>query len=230
MSELRARRQSILKRIADCCDEHNRKTSEVELVAISKTQDVASVLEAFSAGQTVFGENYVQEFKQKKLQITSKKIQWHFVGKVQTNKIKDLIGEVSLIHSIDRIKVAEILSGQCLAKGIVQSVLVELNVGHEASKNGFGVDEIKENFAALLTLSGIKIEGLMSFPPLVQDLKNQREFFRTTRVTRDKLQDMFKVELPRLSMGTTQDFESAIAEGSTLVRVGTALFGERVTK
>lgn len=224
---VRERRRDLLQKIREAAEEYNRKASQVELIAVSKTQSVPDILEAFAAGQLVFGENYFQEAKTKQQQISSTKVRWHFIGHIQSNKAKDLVGKFDLIHSVDRLKVAEIISKRAQELGIVQSILLEINVGGEESKSGMSPDQCREVFSQIRALEGIRVKGLMCFPPLVEDFNQQRSYFAECHKLKVELEQTFDCELPELSMGTTLDFKAAIAEGSTMVRVGTALFGRR---
>jgi pyridoxal phosphate enzyme (YggS family) len=213
-----AERLATLKaRIAAACARVHRAPEEVTLVAVSKTKPAEQVREALAAGQRVFGENYVQELLPKQAAVGEGAI-WHFVGRLQRNKAKDLVGRVALIHSVDGLALAETLARRAAQAGVVQDVLVEVNLGGEATKGGVAPAGVIALLDAITPISGIRVRGLMVMPPPAED---PRPHFRAARtLARDR-------GLPELSMGMSADFEVAIEEGSTLVRVGSAIFGER---
>lgn len=224
---IRENRRNLIEQIRSCAIEHGRKPEEITLLGVSKKQPVSQILEAFASGQMFFGENYLQEAKLKQEQIQSPKVRWHFIGHVQSNKAKDLVGRFDLIHSVDRYKVAEMISKRAADLEITQSILIEINVAGEMSKSGMSVEQCLEDFEAVSKLSHLKVEGLMCFPPMDDDFTRQRAYFAIARKLKHTIEERFNYPLRHLSMGTTLDFKAAIAEGSTLVRVGTALFGPR---
>lgn len=215
------------KRIYDVCEASHRDPAAVRLLAISKTQEVKAIQEAYKWGQRLFGENYLQEALPKIEQLVNAHIDWHFVGAIQSNKVRDTVGKFKLIHSVDRLKIAKLINERAKALGIKQAILLEVNVGGESTKAGFSPEELEVAFDEIRHLTNLEVQGLMSFPPLTSDLNLQRQYFRQTRVTKEKLEQKFSVQLKELSMGTTLDFESAIQEGATMIRLGTAIFGER---
>lgn len=191
----------------------------VTLVAVSKTQSVELVREAYLAGQRHFGENYVQEWRAKAEVLSDlPDLVWHFIGSLQSNKAKYLVGRVGLVHTIDREELARELGRRSASKGAVARVLVEVNVAGEASKSGCAVEEVPGLVAAIGTIPGLELRGLMCIPPFEGD---PRPHFRRLRQLRDSL------GLTELSMGMSSDYQAAIEEGATIVRVGTAIFGER---
>jgi len=223
---------AVRRRIEQACDRADRDPESVELLAVSKMQPAARVREAAEAGQWLFGENYVQHWQSKAEAaelVGLSKLRWHFIGALQRNKIRFLLGRVHFIETVDRAKLAEALSTRCLERpgGRPQQVLLEVNLGAERDKAGFLRAELHERFADLLALPGLEIDGLMSIPP-------QREVAEASRVDhcalaelRARLQDDHGHALPTLSMGMSADFEVAIEEGSTRVRIGTGIFGPR---
>lgn len=191
----------------------------VKLVAVSKAQPAEAVREAYAAGQRHFGENYVQEWRQKAEALADLgDLAWHFVGSLQTNKVKYLVGRVALVHTVDRLDLAGEISSRSAQKGSATRVLVEVNVAGEAGKSGCAPAEVPALVEAVRALPGLELRGLMCIPPAQGD---PRPHFRTLRALRDRL------GLADLSMGMSGDYPTAIEEGATLVRVGTAIFGER---
>ncbi|HEU4382780.1 MAG TPA: YggS family pyridoxal phosphate-dependent enzyme [Anaeromyxobacteraceae bacterium] len=191
----------------------------VTLVAVSKGQPAAAIREAHAAGQRHFGENYVQEWREKAEALADLPgLSWHFVGSLQTNKAKYLVGRVALVHTVDRLELAREVSRRSAQKGAVTAVLLEVNVAGEASKTGCTPAEVPALAGAVRALSGLDLRGLMCIPPAEGD---PRPHFRALRALRDRL------ELTELSMGMSGDYPAAVEEGATLVRVGTAIFGER---
>jgi PLP dependent protein len=198
------------------CMRAGRSTDSVKLVAVSKTQPIEAVIEAFAAGQDAFGENYAQELHEKADALPE--AEWHFIGALQTNKVKIVVGHSALIHTCDRLSLAKEVSKRALAKNLVQRVLLEVNVGREPQKGGVLPEQLDELIAAVRELEALRCEGLMCIPPAGQD---PRPHFRALRELRDRL------GLRELSMGMSADYLVAIEEGSTIVRIGTAIFGER---
>jgi pyridoxal phosphate enzyme (YggS family) len=188
----------------------------VKLLAVSKAQPLEAIVRAFEAGQIAFGENYAQELHEKADALAE--AEWHFVGALQTNKVKLVVGHADLVHTCDRVALAKELSKRAAARGKVQRVLIEVNVGREPQKGGAMPEEVEPLHALLRELPALRCEGLMCIPPADQD---PRPHFRALRELGQRL------GLRELSMGMSADFEAAIEEGATLVRVGTAIFGER---
>ena len=216
-------------RIATACAEAGRAVSEVTLVAVSKTKPVEAIREAISVGQRVFGENYVQEAVAKGGLLGGS---WepHLIGPLQRNKAKAAVGLFSLIHSVDRVELAVEIDKIAAARGIVQEVLIQVNVSGEASKAGIAPDLLLPLLDQLGELPGLRLRGLMCIgrflPEGIQSAERRAEF-GALRALRDRASAHLGSPLPHLSMGMSDDFALAIAEGATLVRVGSALFGER---
>jgi len=193
----------------------------VTLVAVSKAHPAVAVREAYAAGQRHFGENYVQEWRAKAEALADlPEIVWHFVGGLQTNKVKYLVGKVGLVHAVDREELAREIARRSAQRGIATRVLVEVNVAGEASKSGCAPAEVPGLVAAVRELPGLELRGLMCIPPAEGD---PRPHFAALRRMRDAL------GLSELSMGMSADYPVAIEEGATIVRVGTAIFGERLS-
>ena len=225
MDEIRERVAAVRRRIEGAAQRSGRPASAVTLVAVSKTMPVEAIREAVAAGATILGENRVQEARDK-IAALAGAAEWHLIGHLQTNKVKLAVGLFERIHSLDSIRLAHEIERHAGDAGRKVRCLVQVNVGDEAQKNGASKDEVRPLLEATNGMPHILVEGLMAIPPLLSDPEAVRPYFRRLRVLRDELaSDGFS--LPDLSMGMTQDFEVAIEEGATLVRVGTAIFGPR---
>ena len=229
MSSIAENLERVREQIASAAAKSGRSADDIQLVAITKTHSAEKVREAIEAGQTLFGESRVQEARAKIPELPSN-ISWHFVGHLQKNKVRQALPLFGMIHSIDSLALAEDVNRIAEEVGLYPPVLLEVNVAGEGSKFGFAPDQLRGQMDALLALARISIEGLMCIPPLAVESENSREFFVQVRELRDSLEKEFSVNLPQLSMGMTQDFPIGIEEGATLVRVGTAIFGERSKK
>ena len=216
----------VQEQIASAAANSGRSADDVELVAITKTHPTEKVREAIEAGQTLFGESRVQEARAKIPDLSSN-IRWHFVGHLQKNKVRQALPLFEMIHSVDSLALAQDINRIAEEEGLYPRVLLEVNVAGEGSKFGFAPDYLHEQMEALLALPRLSIEGLMCIPPLAVESEDSRKFFVQVRELRDSLEEEFSMKLPQLSMGMTQDFVIGIDEGATLVRVGTAIFGER---
>ncbi len=225
MDGIRERLADVRKRIAAAAERSGRPASAVTLVAVSKTMPIEAVREAIAAGATVFGENRVQEARDK-IAALAGAAEWHLIGHLQTNKAKLAVGLFDCIHSLDSIHLARDLDRHAGEAGRRVRCLIEVNVGGEEQKSGAAEDDVRPLLEAAARLPHILIDGLMAIPPFLSDPEAVRPFFRRLRVLRDELVRV-GFALPDLSMGMTQDFEAAIEEGATLVRVGTAIFGPR---
>ena len=198
--------------------------NEVTLIGVSKKKSVEMIKEAFDAGLKDFGENYVEEFISKQTEYHPSGLNYHFIGRLPTKKVRKVVGKAKLIHSVDSLKLASKIDFVASEEKVSQEVLIQLNQGNETSKSGIGIIEIESLFKSILQFSNIKIKGLMSIPPFG---KNTRDYFIELREIRDFLEIKFGIELPFLSMGMSGDFKEAIAEGATHIRVGTSIFGSR---
>jgi pyridoxal phosphate enzyme (YggS family) len=205
-----------------------RDPSSVRLVAVSKTKPAAAVREAAKAGQRVFGENYVQEFTAKAEEV-AEPVEWHFIGSLQSNKVKYIAGLVSLIHSVDRISLAQEIEKQWGRLGKRCDVLIEVNIAGEITKGGTAAEDLLRLVRETALLPHVRVRGLMTMPPFFDDPEAARPYFRRLRELSETIaaENIPGVEMKELSMGMSGDFEAAIAEGATLVRVGTAIFGYR---
>ncbi|MBI5198570.1 MAG: YggS family pyridoxal phosphate-dependent enzyme [Nitrospirae bacterium] len=220
-------------RIEAAVKRSGRDPSEIKLVAVSKTVDIDRIKEAVIAGITILGENRVQEAQKKvasyELRVVGRKIEWHMVGHLQTNKAKTAIRLFDLIHSVDSLRLAEEIDRESRKTGKVQDVLVEVNLAGEETKHGVSKEGTISLLKEMSKLKNISVKGLMTMPPFSEDPEKVRPYFRRLREIRDNINELRVTgyELRDLSMGMSNDFEVAIEEGATMVRVGTAIFGER---
>src|SRR5438093_10124533 len=226
MSSILDNLERVREQIAEAAAKAGRDVKDVELVAISKTHPAQKVREAVEAGQTLFGESRVQEARAKIPELSSN-LRWHFVGHLQKNKVRQALPVFELIHSVDSFALAKEINRIADEDGMHPRILLEVNVAGEGSKFGFKPETVRAEMESLLALPRLSIEGLMIIPPLAEEAEASRTFFVQLRELRDALEKEFDLKLPRLSMGMTNDFTVAIEEGATLVRVGTAIFGER---
>lgn len=203
-----------------------RKPDSVRLLAVSKTKPAELVLRAIECGQTEFAENYVQEAVEKITRIGLPELTWHFIGPVQSNKTKPIAARFDWVHSLDRLKIAERLNAARPDHLPPLEVCLQVNISHEASKSGMSANELDELAMACNELPRLRLRGLMALPAPVADFDQQRQSFYEVKMLLVHLKRTLP-ELDTLSMGTTQDMEAAIAEGATMVRIGTALFGPR---
>ena len=216
-----------MARIESACRRAGRPPSEVTLVAVSKTVPAPRVSALLEAGQTVFGENRVQEALGK-MEAVGPPARWHLVGHLQRNKARHAVGVFDLIHSVDDLELAREIDRRAAARGIVQPVLVEVNVAGEASKEGVAPAALPGLLEGMAPFRAISVQGLMAIPPPAEDPEASRPWFRELGRLRDDAARRLGAAVPHLSMGMSDDFEVAIEEGATLVRIGRALFGERL--
>jgi len=220
--------KEVQRDINEVCKKCGRDPSEVTLIAVSKTKPLEDLKEAYDAGARDFGENKVQELTAKMPNLPSD-IRWHMIGHLQRNKVKYIAGEVELIHSVDSFRLAEEINIQAKRKKIIIPALIEINIGDEESKFGVRPDEAKELCKEISELDSIHIEGLMTVAPAADDPEEVRRYFRKMHelFLDIKSENIDNVEMKILSMGMTNDYKVAIEEGSTMVRVGTGIFGAR---
>ena len=228
MSMLLDNLNDVEKRIQAACDRSGRKREEVLLVAVSKTKPVEMIEEIMAAGIVEFGENKPQELRDK-YEVLPKNLHFHMIGHLQTNKIKYVIDRAVLIHSIDSIRLAEAVNAEAKKHDRIMPVLVEVNVAQDESKSGFLVEETEEAIREIAKLSNIRVEGLMTIAPFVENAEENRQYFVKLRKLSVDIaaKNIDNVTMHHLSMGMTGDYEVAIEEGATMVRVGTGIFGER---
>ena len=226
MEDVAANLEMVQGRIAAAARKSGRAADDVQLIAVSKKQEAEKVRAAFDAGQSIFGESRVQEARVK-IPLLPGAVRWHFIGHLQKNKIRHALPLFELFHSVDSVALANDIERIAAEEGLRPRVLLEINVAGEGSKIGFSPEAVMAAMESLLQLGRLEIEGLMAIPPLAPEAEDSRPFFVTLRELRDRLESDFAIRLPQLSMGMSNDYEVAIEEGATLVRVGTAIFGER---
>ncbi len=198
-------------------------------MAVTKQVDDVRILEAIDAGVDLFGENYIQEAK-RKFEITGNRVEWHFIGHLQRNKAKYAVRFIEMIHSLDRFELAVEIDRRAGIEGRVMKVLVEVNIAGESSKSGVTAEELPELIRRVASLANLSVRGLMTMPPWFSDPEDARPFFRKLRSLRDRIEKegIPGVGMEELSMGMSNDYVVAVEEGATIVRVGRAIFGERV--
>lgn len=218
----------IKKRVEAACLRAGRKPEEVTLIAVSKTKPVEMLREAYEAGARDFGENKVQEILTKEPELPTD-IRWHMIGHLQTNKVRQIVGKTCLIHSVDSLHLAEAIHKESVKRGIVTQILLEVNVAEEESKFGFRVEEVEDALKQMQDLSGVCVRGLMTIAPFVDNSEDNRPVFqKLNKLYVDmKSKNIDNGTMNILSMGMTGDFEVAVEEGATMVRVGTGIFGAR---
>ena len=216
------------KNIVDACKRVGRERDEVKLIAVSKTQPVEAIREAIEYGINSFGENRVQELREK-MEIIKDSIDWHLIGHLQTNKVKYVVGKVSLIHSLENIRLAEAIDKEAKKHNIIVDVLVEVNIAKEDTKFGVKPEEVESFIREVSKFKNINIRGLMTVAPYTDISEENRKYFKQLKKIMVDLnsKNIHNVNMNVLSMGMTGDYEIAIEEGATLVRVGTGIFGSR---
>lgn len=214
-------------RMAAAASRAGRDPDEVRLVVVSKTQPVEQIALAKAAGVRLFGENRVQEALEKIDALAGQGLHWHFIGHLQKNKVKYVIGRFGLIHSVDSAALAGRIGALSLERGLETAILIQVNISGETSKSGVSPDDLEETLLAVSGVSGVRVEGLMTIPPYDPDPEASRPFFARLRELARTFEGAGGASLRELSMGMSGDFEVAIEEGATLVRVGTAIFGKR---
>lgn len=221
----------IRERMKSAGERVGREANEITLVAVSKTKPFDMVLDALAAGQLDFGENRFEDAMTKVEESAQRglsQIRWHFIGTIQSRKTAQTVGPFTLVHSVDRIKIAKRLNQDAAAKNCSVSVLLQANVSGEESKHGFAPDELLKTLPEIAELSHLQIQGLMTMAPFYSDPEQTRPVFQALRSLRDRLHKAYPmISWNHLSMGMTNDFEVAIEEGATIVRIGSAIFGER---
>ena len=229
MSTIASRLQEVGDRIREAATAAGRSPDAVRLVAVSKTFPAAAVREACQAGQRAFGENYLQEAQSKIEALSGLDLEWHFIGPIQSNKTGPIARLFSWAHSVDRLKLAQRLSAARPADLAPLQICIQVNVSGERTKSGCHPEEVFELATAVAGLPGLRLRGLMAIPEPTPDKQVQRQRFALLRQLKDGLV-LRGLELDTLSMGMSDDFEVAIAEGSTMVRIGSAIFGPRVRR
>ena len=226
--DLKKRLENVNARIHKAALKCGRDLESIHLVAVSKTIPANRVREAIEAGVTILGESYVQEARNKFNILGTYPVSWHFIGHLQSNKAKYAVRLFDLIHSVDTLKLAHELNEQAKKVNKFQDILIQINISKEASKSGSGIENVAKLIKDIILFENLSVKGLMAMPPFFNNPEKARPYFIALRNLRDQIQKDFPgVALDELSMGMTGDFEVAIEEGATFVRIGTAIFGER---
>jgi pyridoxal phosphate enzyme (YggS family) len=223
---LAANLETVRQRIKAACDRSDREPNSVTLLAVTKTQPPETVNAAAGAGLVVFGENKVQEAKTK-IPLCSGKLRWHFIGHLQSNKCRDAVHLFQMIQGLDSLSLAQDINKRAIEQAKTMPVLLEVNLAGEASKSGYRLPQLLAELKEVNILPGIEIQGLMTIPPWRPNAENSRPYFRRLRELKMECEQILGAPLPHLSMGMSGDFDVAIEECATIVRIGTALFGPR---
>ncbi|MGN0355454.1 MAG: YggS family pyridoxal phosphate-dependent enzyme [Muricoprocola sp.] len=226
---IRENYNSVLDNVKKACIRSNRNPEDVTLIAVSKTKPVSMIEELLPLGVVDFGENKPQELKEK-YEVLPKNLKWHMIGHLQRNKVKYIIDKACMIHSLESLRLAETIQSEAEKRNIIMPVLVEVNVAEEDSKFGLKMDDVIPFIENVANYPNIQVNGLMTIAPFVSDPEENREYFRNLYhlFVDIKERNIDNVNMCNLSMGMTNDYEVAIEEGATFVRVGTGIFGERV--
>lgn len=216
--------EAVKEQISSFVESNERDINEITLIGVSKKKPIEMIMEAFDAGLKNFGENYVEEFVSKQTKYHPVGLNYHFIGRLPTKKVRKVVGKAGLIHSVDSLKLASKIDFVASEEKISQEILIQINQGNEVSKSGIEVIEIENLLKSVLQFSNVEVRGLMSIPPFNE---KARDYFVELREIRDFLEIKFGIDLPFLSMGMSGDFKEAIEEGATHIRVGTSIFGLR---
>ena len=219
---------AVHKNIADACQKAGRSQEEVTLVAVSKTKPVELLMEAYEAGERVFGENKVQEIMDKYERMPAD-VQWHMIGHLQRNKVKYIIDKAAMIHSVDSVRLAQTIEQEAAKKNLVMPILVEVNVAEEESKFGLKTEEVVPFLEEISGYEHLSVKGLMTIAPFVENPEENREIFQKLKQLSVDItaKNINNISMSVLSMGMTGDYQVAVEEGATMVRVGTGIFGAR---
>jgi len=216
----------IQQNISQYCQKYGRNPNDVHLLAVSKTKPPEDIRIAFKVGQTRFGENYLQESIEKIHDLADLQIEWHFIGAIQSNKTRDIAENFAWVHSVDRLKIARRLSAQRPEALPALNICLEINISNENSKSGFSITDVETVISEIINLPNLNLRGLMAIPAKAHTFDEQRRVFAKMKSLFETLQAKYP-HIDTLSMGMTGDMEAAIAEGSTMLRIGTAIFGAR---
>ena len=222
--------KKLQENIVEICKRCNRNPQDIQIVAVSKTWDSSAIREAWKAGITNFGENYVQEFRTKYQELKDIPLQWHFVGHLQSNKVKFIIDAMHLIHTVDDIELGKEINKRAEKLGKVQDALIEVHATNEPTKYGVKPEQTASLVKELAMLDNIRVRGLMTMGPLADDPEASRSSFRMLRQLQTEIRSLGieHISMDHLSMGMSHDYPIAIEEGATFLRIGTAIFGERI--
>ena len=227
--DIKSNLAEVEEKIVNACKKAGRDRNEVKLIAVSKTKPVEILQEAYDENIRYFGENKVQELSNKIPKLPSD-IKWHFIGHLQRNKVKYIIGKVDLIHSVDSLRLAKQIDEDSKKNNLISNILIQVNVSNEPTKFGTSNDKVFELIKAVSELENIRVKGLMTIAPATNNPEECRVYFKKLKELSMEIEklNLTNVEMKELSMGMTGDYEIAIEEGATLIRVGTGIFGERV--
>lgn len=220
--------QEVELKIREACKKSNRSREDITLIAVSKTKPISMLKEVYDLGVRDFGENKVQELNEKYTQMPDD-MNWHLIGHLQTNKVKQVIDKAALIHSVDSVRLAEVIEKEAAKKDVTVNILIEVNVAEEESKFGLKLNEVIPAIEAIATFPHIRVKGLMTIAPFVENPEDNRSIFSCLKKLSVDIasKNIDNVSVDILSMGMTNDYQVAIEEGATMVRVGTGIFGER---
>ena len=222
--------KKVEEKIEKACERSGRSRSDVTLIAVSKTKPIEMMQEAMQAGVSIFGENKVQEMCDK-IEKISNKLNWHLIGHLQRNKVKYIVDKACLIHSVDSLRLAQQIDSEAKKENVICNILIEVNIAGEESKFGVSKDQVKELLEEIKELTNVHVKGLMTIAPYVEDAEENRGYFREMNKLfidmRQENADNDNIDMEILSMGMTGDYQVAIEEGATMVRVGTGIFGAR---
>ena len=226
---MKQRLASIKERIINAAISSGRNPADIRLVTVSKKMPEEKIIEAIEAGADILGENFIQEARQKAEHLASRNVSWHFIGHLQSNKAKYAVKIFDLIHTVDSLKLALELNKRAEKINKIQHILIQVNISGELSKSGAEPDKILDLLKKINLLKNLSVQGLMTIPPFYSDPEKARPFFASLRNLKEKInkEALPGIYMKELSMGMTGDFEAAIEEGATLVRIGTAIFGKR---
>lgn len=221
--------KTVEQNILNACERSGRNRDEVTLIAVSKTKPVSMIRDCISEGITVFGENWAQELRDKHKELSDENLHWNFIGHLQRNKVKYVVGTAELIHSVDSLRLAEAINDEAAKKNIICDILIEVNIANEDTKFGVKEEDVESLVTDISRLSNVKIQGLMTIAPYVDNSEENRIHFVNLRklLIDIRSKNIDNVNMNVLSMGMTGDYEVAIEEGATMVRVGTGIFGAR---
>lgn len=225
--ELKCNLAEVKEEVADAAFRCGRKVDDVTVCAVSKLHAASDIEILYNAGHRCFGESYVQEALAKQQELSGLDIDWHFIGGLQSKKAKQVAGNFSAVHSVDSSKLAFLLNKKAEQLEVVQNILIQVNTAGEEQKSGVGEEQLPALIEEVLGLNNIKLVGLMALPPFFDKPEQARPYFARLRMLGEGMEKLFGISLPELSMGMTGDFKVAIEEGSTMVRVGTKIFGKR---
>ncbi len=225
--ELKCNLAEVKEEVAEAAFRCGRKAEEIKVCAVSKLHAASDIEILYHAGHRCFGESYVQEALAKQEELSGLDIDWHFIGGLQSKKAKQVAGKFSAIHSVGTSKLADLLNKKAEQLGVVQNIFIQVNTAGEEQKSGVMEEQLPALVEEVLGLDNIRLVGLMALPPFFDDPESARPYFARLRMLAEGMEQLFGIKIPELSMGMTGDFKVAIEEGSTMVRVGTKIFGRR---